>query len=974
MFDDIAIDVATRQYAQPGEGIHDIFRRASEVVRPTFDDPKKADDFVSFVHYAMRGKKFSPGGRILAGAGTTHGNLLNCFVQDESPYEPGTTEGALHLAKKLAVVTRVGGGNGLNLDAYPAKREYTGPVGKAYIYHKSDSNVPLGRYTDLVTGNVVVSGYKELVPVSPSGWLSVYSDEVIVVPDSTEGIWDAAATMVKLLLKGKDVLIDVSQLRPEGSPVSGSGGTSSGPASFAVEIFDNFARWASLGGADYAGPVATLRYVFAPTLRVIRQGGVRRGAGMATLSASHPDLLDFLTAKTLEREREEGDIGTFNISVLADDEFMGKMMAGNPQERGLMHTIAEQAWSTGEPGLIFVDTINQHNMLYPTHGPIRSTNPCFSGDTIIETEFGPTPIKDIKEPTWVYTMDHHGKLDIALATAAWMTREKAETLTLRFNNGRELTVTPDHLIYVDETKNTDAGWVKAQDLVEGDVVVGFCRARRGAKYSGVKLSSEDNRAYRMEHRFVYEGMYGAIPEGYDVHHIDGDTYNNSLDNLELLTHSEHATLTRHSVPNDHMVNCPDTGKFISTESSKRGAKTIVQVPDHLATKWPGVPRIVSITKGPEIPVYDISVPGYGNVIANGIVAHNCGEIPLYPGEPCDLGAVNLAEYVVDGIPQYRQLEDDACRYAEYLDRILDVEVSPLQEIHDAIQSKRRIGLGMMGLADALIKMGIRYDSEEGLDVAATFAAAIRDGAYRYTTTVAANQGRTAPSDVAAAGFNRRNVACLTVAPTGTTAMVMGTTSGIEPLFAPFIYRRIGTEYKQILHPLFKEELGKFPPHPARTQWGFDDDNFQPQGWNWEEVTRDISNNHGSVQGIPYIPEEVQDLFVCAHDIDPLAHVAMQSNIQRTFDWKNQEQTYLGNSISKTINLPQKATVQDVLDVYTIAWTSGIKGITVYRDGSRDLQVLNTSLEDDGSSTQSQADDEQLGEILAATCSLDGTCE
>lgn len=727
MFDDIAIDVATRQYAQPGENIYDIFRRASEVVRPTFDDQSKADDFVAFVHYAMRGKKFSPGGRILAGAGTTHGNLLNCFVQDESPYEPGTTEGALHLAKKLAVVTRVGGGNGLNLDAYPAKREYTGPVGKAYIYHKSDSNVPLGRYTDLVTGNVVVSGYKELVPVSPSGWLSVYSDEVIVVPDSTEGIWDAAATMVKLLLQGKDVLIDVSQLRPEGSPVSGSGGTSSGPASFAVEIFDNFARWASLGGAYYAGPVATLRYVFAPTLRVIRQGGVRRGAGMATLSASHPDLLDFLTAKTLEREREEGDIGTFNISVLADDEFMGKVLAGNSQERDLMHTIAEQAWATGEPGLLFVDTINKHNMLYPTQGPIRATNPC-------------------------------------------------------------------------------------------------------------------------------------------------------------------------------------------------------------------------------------------------------AEITLYPGEPCDLGAVNLAAYVVDGIPQYRQLEDDACRYAEYLDRILDVEVSPLQEIHDAIQSKRRIGLGMMGLADALIKMGIRYDSEEGLDVAATFAAAIRDGAYRYTTTVAANQGRTAPADVAAAGFDRRNVACLTVAPTGTTAMVMGTTSGIEPLFAPFIYRRIGTEYKQILHPLFKEELGKFPPHPARTQWGFDDDNFQPQGWNWTEVTEDISKNHGSVQGISYIPEEVQDLFVCAHDIDPLAHVAMQSNIQRTFDWKNQEQTYLGNSISKTINLPQKATVQDVLAVYTVAWTSGIKGITVYRDGSRDLQVLNTSLEDDGSSTQSQADDEQLGEILAATCSLDGLCE
>jgi ribonucleoside-diphosphate reductase alpha chain len=445
---------------------------------------------------------------------------------------------------------------------------------------------------------------------------------------------------------------------------------------------------------------------------------------MATLSASHPDLLDFLTAKTLDREADEGDIGTFNISVLVDDDFMLRVENGNTHENYLMHTIAEQAWATGEPGLLFVDTINSHNMLYPTHGPILASNPC-------------------------------------------------------------------------------------------------------------------------------------------------------------------------------------------------------------------------------------------------------GEIGLYPGEPCDLGAVNLSAYVVDGTPQYRQLEADACRYAEYLDRILDVEVSPLDEIHEAIQSKRRIGLGMMGLADALIKMGLRYDSPEGLHAAEQFAVAIRDGAHRYTTVVAGNQGRGVPFDVLGAGFSRRNVAALTVAPTGTTAMVMGTTSGIEPLFAPFIYRRIGTEYKQILHPLFKEHLNKYPPHPARTQWGFSDDNFQPIGWNWTEITEDISRNHGSVQGISYIPAEVQDLFVCAHDIDPLDHVAMQAAVQNAFDWKLGEKTYLGNSISKTINLSQKATVKDVTDVYWTAWASGLKGITVYRDGSRGLQVLNTSLEDDGSNSHSQADDEQLGEILAATCSLDG---
>jgi ribonucleoside-diphosphate reductase alpha chain len=182
--------------------------------------------------------------------------------------------------------------------------------------------------------------------------------------------------MVRLLLKGKNVLLDLSELRPEGSVVRGSGGTSSGPASFAVEIFDSFAYWASLGGAEYAGPVATLRYVFAPTLRVIRQGGVRRGAGMATMSIDHPDIIDFVTAKDLDREYEEGDISTFNISVLVNDYFMSTYQMGVENSKELFQQIAEHAWQTGEPGLIYIDTINNNNLLLETEGPILATNPC----------------------------------------------------------------------------------------------------------------------------------------------------------------------------------------------------------------------------------------------------------------------------------------------------------------------------------------------------------------------------------------------------------------------------------------------------------------------------------------------------------------------------------------------------------------------------------------------------------------------
>jgi ribonucleoside-diphosphate reductase alpha chain len=754
-FDEISHDITMRQYAQPGEtSVEEVLQRAAYVVRPTWDaKDEEGDSFCDLVYQLMVQKKFCPGGRILAGAGTAHGNLLNCFVQDGAPETPGTTPYAMYLARKLALVTKVGGGNGLNLDSFPPKKPFNPDgTGKVYLLHgRDDADLRTGTFLNLVTGERETKGYRCLIPKDASIPETLYQGRyhTIKVSDSTDGIWDAAAAMVRATSFGNDVLLDLSLLRPEGSAVKGSGGTSSGPASFAVEIFDNFAYWATfLGGAEYAGPVATLRYVFAPTLRVIRQGGVRRGAGMATLSIKHPDIMDFVTSKDLDREASEGDISTFNISVLVPDDFMHGVES-HGSESSLFREIATHAWATGEPGLLYVDAINRQNPLFATEGRILATNPC-------------------------------------------------------------------------------------------------------------------------------------------------------------------------------------------------------------------------------------------------------GEIPLYPGEPCDLGAINVSEYF-NGVSRksgaylnaLSSLVRDSRRAAEYLDRILDVENPPLYEIGNAIRSKRRIGLGMMGLADALIKLGIPYNSREATEVAGHIAEAIRDGALSYSESWNQKFGRNGtPSSLQKVELNRRNIALLTVAPTGTTAMVMGTTSGIEPLFSPFIYRRVGTEYKQILHPLFKEMTEALPPTPefmttkpvTVTVNGEERTLYEPDGWDWGKITQAISDNHGSVQGIQGIPAQVQRVFVCAHDVSPVEHVYMQAAIQAAFDYKTdldsgeRLQTYAGNSISKTINMPNTATVDDVIRVYLLGWQEMLKGITVYRDGSRGLQVLNTSMEDDGSTSGSQAADEQLQEIVAATCSLDGSCD
>lgn len=689
-FDDHAVAIAKRQYFQASDGdLLGMFRRVADWVAQPEASEVRASTAERF-YDLMVTKRFCPGGRVLAGAATQHGNVLNCFVQDGRPETEGTDAWVLHLATKLALVTKVGGGNGLNLDPIPPKRSYRGESGRLFVTispsHADYDKVRSGTFMDLVHDTYVTRGYSTAEFVEyhdvPSGVT------VRQVGDSVESIWSHAGEIVTTMMRGEDLVIDLSGLRAEGVPVNGSGGTSSGPASFAVEVFDNFARWATLGGAEYAGPVATLRYIFAPTLRVIRQGGTRRGAGMATISITHPDVHDFITSKDLAREQAEGDISTFNISVLVTDDFMANARAQG--KGGVLYEIADHAWQTGEPGLIYVDRINQHNPMRASLGDIKSTNPC-------------------------------------------------------------------------------------------------------------------------------------------------------------------------------------------------------------------------------------------------------GEIPLFPGEPCDLGAINLDAYVSEQNVGMRGFDRAAFRAdvhttIRFLDNVLDVNKFALEDNREMSHYLRRLGLGIMGMADALIRMGYRYDSEEGRAAVQEMITELREAATAASKALAEERAPfpgIAESSLVSA---RRNVALLTVAPTGTTSMLMGVSSGVEPIFAPFIYRKIGASYAALIAPLFRELLERHAPAAGYAKGG---------EWDWDKVVEAVQNNHGSVQGLDFIPDDVKAVLVCAHDIAPSDHVKMQGVVQSAFDAGGE---MVANSISKTINLPNEATVEDVFEAYALAFETGCKGITVYRDGSRQFQVLSTKVE------------------------------
>jgi len=208
---------------------------------------------------------------------------------------------------------------------------------------------------------------------------------------------------------------------------------------------------------------------------------------------------------------------------------------------------------------------------------------------------------------------------------------------------------------------------------------------------------------------------------------------------------------------------------------------------------------------------------------------------------------------------------------------------------------------------------------------------LRTHATLASERLAEERGAFPEAGVSSLDTPRRNVALLTVAPTGTTSMLMGVSSGVEPIFAPFIYRKIGDSYTTLVSPLFKELLERHQPHPDYARDG---------AWDWDEVVEALQENHGSVQGLDFVPDDVKTVLLCAHDISPEDHVRMQGVIQATFDGGGK---MVANSISKTINLPNEATVEDVYRAYHLAFESGCKGITVYRDGSRQFQVLSTKV-------------------------------
>lgn len=290
----------------------------------------------------------------------------------------------------------------------------------------------------------------------------------------------------------------------------------------------------------------------------------------------------------------------------------------------------------------------------------------------------------------------------------------------------------------------------------------------------------------------------------------------------------------------------------------------------------------------------------------------CGEQPLLPYESCNLGSLNLAKMVKDENVDWELLKDTVWKAVHFLDNVIDANRYPLEIIEKNTKANRKIGLGVMGWADMLIQLKIPYNSKEALSLAEKIMKFILEQGRLASMELAKERG-SFPNYEKSIYFKKmplRNATITTIAPTGTLSIIAGCSSGIEPLFAICFARNVmdGTRLVEV-NPYFKREMEKLG------LWS-------------DEIAEKIAET-GSIQSIKEIPDEIKRLFVTAHEISPSDHVRMQAAFQQ----------YVDNAVSKTVNLPNDASEDDVREVYLLAYRLGCKGVTVYRDGSRQGQVI-----------------------------------
>ncbi len=362
---------------------------------------------------------------------------------------------------------------------------------------------------------------------------------------------------------------------------------------------------------------------------------------------------------------------------------------------------------------------------------------------------------------------------------------------------------------------------------------------------------------------------------------------------------------------DYDLKDPKSGEVVASLSAREVFDKIVYA------AWSnGEPGIIFIDRLNR----DNVVPAQGKIEST----NPCGEQPLLPYESCNLGSINLTHMLkatAQGMEvDYEKLGCTVDTAVHFLDNVIDANKYPIDEIDFTTKQTRKIGLGVMGWADMLLMLGIPYNSDEAVQLAGSVMGFINERGHRKSEELAKARGAFPlyAESIYKDGAAVRNGTVTTIAPTGTLSIIAGVSSGVEPVFAYVYIRNVmdGTQMIEV-NPILRRTL-------------------EARGLYTDELMHRISSE-GTLAHIEELPEDIRRVFVSAHDVSPEWHIKMQAAFQRHTD----------NAVSKTVNFSSDASVEDVRRVYVLAYQLGCKGVTIYRDGSRDSQVLNIGKVNDG---------------------------
>ena len=654
---------------------------------------------------------------------------------------------------------------------------------------------------------------------------------VITPPeDSIESIYECASKLARTYSYGGGCGIDITKLAPKGAKVNNTAESTSGSVSFMD--------------------------LYSLTTHLIGQNG-RRGALMISLDCDHPDIEDFINIKkdltrVLDANTSIRFSDDFMNAVIEDKDFTlsferpetGEKIEKTVRPREIFKMLADNNWEMGEPGCLFWDRISNYNLMSNTKDfSYAGTNPCVTGDTIINTADGEFPIRELVGKTpYIYCMDDDGIITIRQATKIWKTRENADLVEVRTGKGN-LRCTPDHRIY---TKNR--GWVEAKDLKRGDKVVGLNRTMKDEKHL-------------------------AVGANWNV--------------IEVITLDEKED------------------------------------------------------------VYDMTVPEVHNFVANRIVIHNCAEEPLPAGGSCLLGSINLSAFVRH--PCEKNAYFDTNDFADCveqaviaLNEVLDegLPLHPLKEQRDSVEDWRQIGLGIMGLGDMLIELGIEFGTNKAISICDQIGKAMGYSAIMASARLAKEYGAfrkcniddiistqffknhiTSQEDIDyCKQYGLRNSQLLTIAPTGTLSTMLDISGGIEPLFA--------THYTRMTKSLYGKDVSK-------------------------EIYPTVLRTYFDTEG------KLPSYCITATELEYEKRLKMQSIWQKHID----------ASISSTVNVPEDMTKEEIFDLYVKAWQYGLKGVTVFRQNCQRQAIL--TVDNEKEKKETKAHDLARGDIIAVDSNVIG---